>query len=65
MIIRPRQQLSRHTNLSVFFEMGDRFIMFYRGKVVFDGTRLDFEQNQNEYLKQYMGSLREGPMHII
>jgi ABC-type transporter Mla maintaining outer membrane lipid asymmetry ATPase subunit MlaF len=48
-----------------FVDFSNRFIMLYRGRVVFSGNRDEFLELDNEYLLQYRISSTEGPMTII
>jgi phospholipid/cholesterol/gamma-HCH transport system ATP-binding protein len=48
----------------LFFDLADRFIMLYKGNVVFEGTRVDFSIIENPYLLQYFKTSADGPMEI-
>lgn len=47
-----------------FSDFVDRFIMFYKGTIVFCGTKEEYSISENEYLVQYRKSSMEGPMNI-
>ena len=51
-------------NPAVFSDIANRFIMLYRGEVVFDGTREEFLSTTNEYVVQYMTFSPKGPMMV-
>ncbi len=48
----------------IFFDMADRFIMLYKGDIVFDGSRVNFSLIENQYLLQYFKASSDGPMEI-
>jgi len=48
-----------------FIEQSDRFVMFYRGRIVFSGNRRDFLESDNKYLIQYKNVAPHGPMVIL
>lgn len=48
-----------------FLDIADRFIMMYRGKIVFQGSKDDFLGSDNPYLVQFNTCSLEGPMKIL
>lgn len=48
----------------LFTDLGDKFIMLFDGKIVFNGNRQEFISTENEYVRQYLESRLEGPMNI-
>jgi ABC-type transporter Mla maintaining outer membrane lipid asymmetry ATPase subunit MlaF len=46
----------------LFFDMAERFIMLYKGNIVFEGSREDLSIIENKYLLQYFKSSSDGPM---
>lgn len=48
-----------------FGDQGDRYMMMFSGKIVFDGSRDDFDASFNPYLKQYKENSTIGPMPIL
>lgn len=51
-------------NPAVFSDIGNRFVMLYRGEVVFDGGRDEFLSTDNPYVVQYMTYSPVGPMMV-
>jgi phospholipid/cholesterol/gamma-HCH transport system ATP-binding protein len=49
----------------LFIDLADKFIMVYKGHIVFAGTRDDFALSDNKYLQQYFSLLPNGPMVVI
>jgi len=47
-----------------FLDFADIFIMLYKGRIVFSGTRSEFRESGNPYLVQYRNVDLEGPMEI-
>ncbi len=47
-----------------FLDFADRFIMFYKGTVVFEGERETFLESDNPYLTQFLRASRWGPMDL-
>lgn len=39
-----------------------RYMLYYRGKLVFDGDKESFESMQNDFVRQYILNSNEGPM---
>jgi len=48
-----------------FVDISDSFIMFFNGRIVFNGTKDDFLNSCNPYLLQYKNNSIEGPMVIL
>lgn len=48
-----------------FMDISDKYIMFFSGKIVFQGTKKDFLVSDNPYLVQYRDNSIEGPMPIL
>ncbi len=48
-----------------FIDLASRFVMFYNGRVVFDGSRDEFLYNPNEYVDQYINVKEDGPMIML
>ena len=48
-----------------FVDISDSFIMFFNGRIVFEGSRDDFLNSANPYLLQYKNKSIEGPMVIL
>ncbi len=48
----------------VYINIATRFIMFHEGKMVFDGSKEEFENCHNEYVEQYINVLPYGPMTL-
>lgn len=48
-----------------FIDISDKYIMFFNGKIVFQGTKKDFIVSDNPYLVQYRSNSIEGPMPIL
>lgn len=48
-----------------FIDISDVFIMFFNGKIVYEGLKEDFLNSQNPYLLQYKNNSIEGPMVIL
>ncbi len=48
-----------------FLEISDRFVMFFAGRVVFEGNRDEFLGSDNLYIKQYRERSAKGPMVIL
>ncbi len=48
----------------LFVDYSDRFIMLYKGSIVFTGNREELLSSDNQYLMQYLDSSIEGPMEI-
>ncbi|MBQ7450920.1 ATP-binding cassette domain-containing protein [bacterium] len=51
--------------LSTIRNCADRVIMFYGGKIVFEGTPEEMNQSENPYAKQFINSSIEGPMQML
>ncbi len=49
----------------LYADFSDKFIMLYKGSVVFCGDREDLLSSDNAYLKQYLDSSMDGPMEIL
>ncbi len=49
----------------LYIDIAERFVMLYRGKVVFDGSGDEFSHAENPYVSQYMNSSIDGPMHTL
>jgi phospholipid/cholesterol/gamma-HCH transport system ATP-binding protein len=47
-----------------FFDMAERFVMLYKGNIVFEGSRVDFSIVENQYLLQFFKTSSDGPMEI-
>jgi phospholipid/cholesterol/gamma-HCH transport system ATP-binding protein len=47
-----------------FLDFAGRFIMFYDGRIVFEGAKEEFASSTNDYLVQYRRSSIDGPMRI-
>jgi phospholipid/cholesterol/gamma-HCH transport system ATP-binding protein len=48
-----------------FIDIANRFIMFFNGRIVFEGSKDEFLYSQNPYLIQYKTNNPEGPMVIL
>ncbi len=48
-----------------FIDISDKYIMFFNGRIVFQGTKKDFIDSDNPYLVQYRNNSIEGPMPIL
>ena len=48
----------------VYIDIATRFIMLHEGRIVFDGTKEQFETLNNEYVKQFINVLPYGPMML-
>ena len=48
-----------------FIDISDSFIMFFNGRIVFQGLKDDFLNSDNPYLIQYKNNSIEGPMVIL
>lgn len=48
-----------------FLDISDKYIMFFNGKIVFQGTKKDYIDSDNPYLVQYRNNSIEGPMPIL
>lgn len=48
-----------------YIDLSDSYIMFYNGKIVFQGNREDFLNSDNPYLVQYRTNSIQGPMVIL
>jgi phospholipid/cholesterol/gamma-HCH transport system ATP-binding protein len=46
----------------MFVNLANKFIMLYKGNIVFSGSQADFSSADNHYLQQYLFSLSDGPM---
>ena len=51
--------------LSTIKNCADRVIMFYGGKIVFEGTPEEMMQSENSYAKQFINASIEGPMKML
>ena len=49
----------------LFIDIADKFIMIYKGRIVFAGSREDFALTDNKYLQQYFNMSPDGPMSVI
>ncbi len=48
-----------------FIDVSEYFIMFFNGRVVFDGSNEEFQKTDNPYVLQYLNNSIEGPMVIL
>jgi ABC-type transporter Mla maintaining outer membrane lipid asymmetry ATPase subunit MlaF len=48
-----------------FVEYAEKFVMFFNGGIVFQGSSYDFLNSDNSYLKQYTEMRNYGPMTIL
>lgn len=48
-----------------FIDVSEYFIMFFNGRIVFDGTNEEFVNTNNPYVLQYLNNSIEGPMVIL
>lgn len=46
-------------------DLVDRYVMFFNGRIVFEGDRGDFLSNRNAYLRQFRQGDGQGPMVIL
>ena len=49
----------------LFIDLADKFIMIYKGHIVFAGSRQEFALSDNKYLQQYFNMSPDGPMSVI
>ena len=47
-----------------FIDFADKFIMLYKGNIVFSGTKDEYLISGNKYLTQYKNNSTDGPMRI-
>ncbi len=52
-------------NPEKFIDISDRYIMFFNGRIVFQGTKNDYLITDNPYVIQYRNNTVEGPMAIL
>lgn len=50
--------------MSTILRTADKVIMLYDGNIVFEGTKEEFLQQDNEYTKQFITASIEGPMKV-
>lgn len=48
-----------------FIDISDKYIMFFNGRIVFQGSKEDFINSDNPYLVQFKNNSIEGPMPIL
>lgn len=48
-----------------FIDFSHKFIMLYRGKIVFSGSKDEYLAADNDYLLQFNNMTRDGPMMIL
>ena len=48
-----------------YIDLSDSYIMFFNGRIVFQGNRNDFLNSDNPYLVQYRTNSIKGPMAIL
>jgi len=48
-----------------YIDLSDAFIMFFNGRIVFQGNRDEFLNSDNPYLVQYRNNSIQGPMAIL
>lgn len=48
-----------------YIDLSDSYIMFFNGRIVFQGNRVDFLNSDNPYLVQYRTNSIKGPMAIL
>ena len=51
--------------LSTIMNCADRVIMFYDGRIVFEGSPEDLEMSDNPYAVQFMNASVDGPMKMM
>lgn len=49
----------------LFIDVSEYFIMFFNGRIVFDGSKEEFVKTDNPYVLQYLNNSIEGPMVIL
>lgn len=48
-----------------FVEYAENFVMFFNGRIVFQGNSYEFQNSDNSYLKQFREMSNYGPMTIL
>ncbi|MFH0974992.1 MAG: ATP-binding cassette domain-containing protein [Spirochaetota bacterium] len=49
----------------LFVNLANKFIMLYKGNIVFSGSRAEFASADTQYLQQYLYALSDGPMILL
>lgn len=46
------------------YKIADRILMLYQGKIIFNGTAEEVKNTKNEYVKQFVEGLMQGPIPV-
>jgi len=46
------------------YKIADRILMLYHGKIIFNGTAEEVKNTKNEYVKQFVEGLMQGPIPV-